>query len=153
MLSLATLKRQAEQEADIKTIAKDVAKDTETTFIVPLSKRMLRGANDGGLEALTKARVLRLEAHVTCTKEAVRSVEFRVVRSDAMGGLLRRAEKGAQGFKIEAKGADAEEILKQLNPDGEQEGATTLYTLTVSNAEPSARLREFADAMRKELQR
>jgi hypothetical protein len=133
----------------------------QTVYRCRLSNRLLR-IPPGGVAAIIEPKVLRIEATFTVDKGGhMTAVEFAVVRTDPLPGLLKSG--AMSGAKVEVKAADipdgevGDQIRKALEgtlkPDADDgaasapEGKTTIYRLQCIS-DVSDRSRAFATQMR-----
>jgi hypothetical protein len=139
LLDLASLAAQVEKAARVE--AGPAAADGSRSAEVELSPRSVRAQNRGML-GLLAPKILRVRARFELdARGAIRGLRFAVTRTDPMAGVRRRALDGALagGGNLAFEGGDL----------GDEEGATSVYELRASEAEPSARAREALGAMRR----
>ncbi len=85
---------------------------------------------------MAPVKVLRITTTVFLAKDgALALAEFRILRSDPMAGMIRRANPF--GGEMEPPGADEGDEAK---------GKTTVYELAFASGDPSPRVRSFLRA-------
>jgi hypothetical protein len=149
LLDFAALKKYAADGTGLKS----ATKDRQYTFRLPLSPRLLRGTGEPA-GAVPKPEVLGVEASFVCPESGgIRSLQFKVLRSNPWAAILEK-EKGKGPIPVEGVNSEAFQklVLDQLGAKL-KEGKATTFTLTVGTGEPSARVKEFAATMRKELKK
>ena len=119
----------------------------DVTFTGPIAREIVRPVSNtieiqgfvvGNLGP--QSRVLRAEATFVVTKDGrFRSVAIKLVRSDAMSGMLK-----GRGIIVQKGGGFVwPQEQKKKKEKHDVEGGSTTYTLTFGDNKPSAQAREF----------
>ena len=126
----------------------------DVTYSAELSKRLVRRGDGGGGGAVMfmgKAKVLRVEARLTMSRDGVlRDARFRVVRNDPMRKMMKFVlrQGGAPGgpgmppMPMPPQGGDDDD-------DDKAEGSSSTYALTFEPGRPSKRAKAFKGKIEK----
>ena len=127
----------------------------EVTYSGELSKRLIRrgdgGGGGGAVMFMGKARVLRVEARLTMSREGVlRDARFRIVRNDPMRKMMKFVMRqggapgglGIPGAPVPPQGGDDDD-------DDKAEGSSSTYALTFEPGRPSERAKAFMSKIKK----
>ncbi len=122
----------------------------EVTYSAELSKRLVRrgdGGGGGGVMFMGHAKVLRVEARLTMSRDGtLRDARFRVVRNDPMRKMMKLLinQGGGPGGippAMPPQGGD--------DDDDKAEGASSTYALTFEPDRPSERAKAFKSKIEK----